>query len=257
MKAIAVKAAKEAGKLLLAHFGKPTIITAKVTKEDRDSEKKIIEIIESAYPDHSFLGEELGEKNPGSSYKWIIDPIDGTNNYIAGRESFSVSIGLEHEGEIILGVVYVPKKNELFIAEKGKGATLNGESIKVGTQTELDKAVFTLSTMPGLEKETEKYTKQILQCIPHVKYFTDKSVDPFFGGGSMALEFCYLACGRLDGLIRLKQKPWDVAAGSLIAAEAGAKMLNLKGEKCSIYEGDYIATNPVLLPMAFELLKFS
>ncbi len=261
----AIKAAKETGKLLMNHIENPAIIGSQgniklnpTTKEDREAELKVIEVIKSVYPDHGFLGEEFGEQNPTAEYKWIIDPIDGTNNYVDGRDTFSVSLGLEHQGRIILGVVYLPKRDELFVAEKGKGATLNGKPIRVGNKAELSKAVVTYSTYPGEEYKTEKLNERMIAAIPYVKYFgfkEKKDLDPVFGRGSMAAEFCYLACGRIDGLIRLKQKPWDVAAGSLIAAEAGAQMCNLQGKKCSIYEGDYVAANPALFGKLIAVIR--
>lgn len=265
MKDIAIKAAKEAGKLLMKKLGKQTIVGHQyetelclLTKEDKETELKVVKIIKTAFPDHGFLGEEFGEQNPNADYKWIIDPIDGTNNYIDGRDSFSISIGLEHNQEIILGVVYLPKREELFVAEKGKGATLNGKSLHVSDISDLSKAIVTYSTFPGHESETQILDAKVIKAIPNIKYFgykQKKDLDPMFGRGSMAAEFCYLACGRIDGLIRLKQKPWDVAAGSLIASEAGAEMLNLMGKICSVYEGDYIAGNSKLLPKILKVVR--
>jgi myo-inositol-1(or 4)-monophosphatase len=246
---VATNAAKKAGDYLMKELNEGKI--GKVLgKEDRESEKLIIKEIKKRFPEHGFLGEELGEESSKSEYKWIIDPIDGTNNYLGGRDTFSVSIALEYLGEIIIGVVYLPKRNELFSAEKGKGAKLDGKKIKVRSNSDLSKAIITLSIYPGSEKIMEGITKRIVSSVPKLKYFgfdKNQEADSTFGRGSMAAEFCYLACSRIDGLIRLKQKPWDVAAGSLIALEAGAEMRNLKGEKCSVYEGDYISANQKLL----------
>ena len=264
-KEVAIKAALEAGKLLMDNLGKQTITghqygttLCPTTKEDEDAELKVLSVIKENFPNHNFLGEELGEEDQGSEYKWIIDPIDGTNNYLDGRDSFSISIGLERRGEVILGVVYLPKREEIFVAEKGKGSTMNDQLIKAGKKEELSKAVVTYSTFPGHELETQGMDQKILNSIPNVKYFgyrEKEDLDPIFGRGSMAAEFCYLACGRIDGLIRLKQKPWDVAAGSLIAREAGAEMVNLKGRRCNVYEGDYVAANPLLLPKLLSVLE--
>jgi len=264
MKNIAIKAARQAGSLLMQQL--ENISNANIdkvlknisTKADKDSEILIKKIILSEFTDHDFLGEEFGEQNLHSPYKWIIDPLDGTNNYISGRDNFSVSIALEHNKQIILGVVYLPKRDEMFIAEKDKGATLNEEPIKISEEDTLSKAVVTYSTYPGEEIKTEVLNNKILSAIPNIKFFgfqDKKDVDEVFGRGSMAAEFCYLACGRIDGLIRLKQKPWDVAAGSLIAAEAGSKMVDLKGDECSVYEGDYIAANPELLNKFLQIIK--
>lgn len=260
----AIEAVKEAGKLLMESFGKATVTGSHYsklnpqTKEDEESELRVVGIIKAAFPEDGFLGEELGEQNSTSEYKWIIDPIDGTNNFVDGRDSFSVSIGLEHEGEIILGVVYLPKRDELFVAELEKGATMNGQPIHVSDVSDLKKAVVTYSTFPGQEGETEALDEKILAALPHIKFFgykEKKDLDSTFGRGSMAAEFCYLACGRIDGLIRLKQKPWDVAAGSLIAKEAGAVEYGPDGKRPSVYDGDYIAANKELADKLLKLLE--
>lgn len=249
----AIFAAKEAGTMLMNQLeltsGEDDLSNPSV-KQDKDSELLILKILKEKFPNHGFLGEEFGAKNPGAEYKWIIDPIDGTNNYIGGRDSFSVSIGLETNDEIVLGVVYLPKRNELFYATKDNGAFLNGKRIKVTDKKDNLGSIITYSTYPGEEKKTKVLNNKILAAFSRVKYFgfsDKKNLDPTFGRGSMAAEFCYLACGRIDGLIRLKQKPWDVAGGSIIAKEAGAAMNNLEGKECNIYEGNYLAANPKLL----------
>ena len=179
LKSVAIKAATEAGKLLMENidvlksaeiqsdaYANPT------TKIDSQSERKIVEIIKSVFPEHAFLGEELGKIESDSQYKWIIDPIDGTNNYVAKRDTFSVSIGLEHQGEIILGVIYLPKIDEIFVAEKNNGATLNGKAIHISGANDLAKAVVTYSTYPGTEKlKAADFDKKILEAIPQVKFF--------------------------------------------------------------------------------------
>jgi len=258
---VAVFAAKEAGNLLMNQLESapsPDDLSNPSVKQDKDSELLILKILQDKFPEHGFLGEEFGEKNLGSNYKWIIDPIDGTNNYTGGRDTFSVSIGLEENKEIILGVVYLPKKDELFYALKGKGAFLNENPINVGDKENELEAILTYSTYPGEEEKTAILNKRVLDNFPKVKYFgfsDKKNLDETFGRGSMAAEFCYLACGRIDGLIRLKQKPWDVAAGSIIAKEAGVEMNNLDGSSCSVYEGDYVASNPLLLKKINSIIK--
>lgn len=267
LRQIAIKAAKEAGKFLMENIDNVKsdeiqydIHANPTTKIDRASEQKIVEIIKASFPEHAFLGEELGKSVLISEYKWIIDPIDGTNNYIAKRNTFSVSIGLEYKGEIILGVIYLPKTDEMFVAEKGKGATLNNEPIHISKVDDLSKAVITYSTYPGSEDdEVGGLDKRIMNSISNVKYFGfydgTHIIDETFGKGGMAAEFCYLACGRIDGLIRLKQKPWDVAAGSLIAAEAGAIMTNLDGKECDVYKGDYVTGNAEIVKQLLGIIK--
>ncbi len=258
---IAIFAAKEAGKLLMKQINsvsRKDDLSNPSIKQDKDSELLVLSILRENFPQHGFLGEEFGEENPNANLKWIIDPIDGTNNYMGDRDSFSVSIGLENNNKMILGVVYLPKRDELFYAIKGKGAYLNKKPIKISNIKNTLEAVITYSTYPGEEKKTEVLNKKILDAFPKIKYFgffDKKNIDPTFGRGSMAAEFCYLACGRIDGLIRLKQKPWDVAAGSIIAQEAGAKMNNLQGKQCSVYEGNYIASNAYLLKVINKIIN--
>ncbi|MFT4305109.1 MAG: inositol monophosphatase family protein [Candidatus Woesearchaeota archaeon] len=257
---LGILATKEAGKLLMKQINsveRKDDLSNPSTKEDKNSELLILKILKKEFPEHGYLGEEFGEQNPNANYKWIIDPIDGTNNYIGGRDSFSISIALEKNNEIVLAIVYLPKRDELFYAIKGKGAYLNEKPIHVNNNENYSKAIITYSTYPGDEHKTENLNKKIFDKFPKVKYFgfkDKKNLDKTFGRGSMAAEFCYLACGRIDGLIRLKQKPWDVAAGSLIAKEAGAEMNHLKGNKCDIYEGDYIASNPKFLKIINEIV---
>lgn len=258
---IAIFAVKEAGKYLIEQHKSIAIktnLSNPSIKQDKDTEKLILNIIKSKFPNHDFLCEESGNQENDSKYKWIIDPIDGTNNYIDARDTYSVSIGIERNNEIILGVVYLPKKGELFYAIKGKGAYLNGLPIRVSNQENISESIIIYSTYPGFEKKTENLDKLILESFPKIKYLSyrnKKDIDPTWGRGSMAAEFCYLACGRLDGLIRLKQKPWDVAGGSIIAKEAGAQMNNLRKKSCGVYEGDYIAANPILLKKINNILK--
>lgn len=264
LKQAATKAATEVGEFLMENIDKIDSNLIKrnpdsslTTDIDKASEEKIIKILRSSFPDHAFLGEELGSRKSNSEYKWIIDPIDGTGSYIAKRDTFSISIGLEYQGEIILGVIYLPKLDELFVAEKGKGATLNNKPIRINNTNDLSKAIINYATYPGYEKETQHLDQSLVSAIPNMQRFGFKKgdrIDPIFGTGTMAAEFCYLACGRLDGLMRFKQKPWDVAAGSLIASEAGAKLVNLKGKATSVYEGDYIAGDPELVEQILKVI---
>lgn len=257
----AIFAVKETGKYLLEQFkflNQKTNLSNPSIEQDKKAEELILKILKPKFPNHNFLCEESGNQGNDSEYNWVIDPIDGTNNYIDGRDTYSISIGLERDKEIILGVVYLPKREELFYAIKGKGAYLNNKPIKVSNQGDVSKATITYSTYPGYENETINLDNKIFSVFPKIIYFSykdEKDINDTWGRGSMAAEFCYLACGRIDGLIRLKQKPWDVAGGSLIAKEAGAEMNNLKNKNCSIYEGDYITANPVLLKKMNKILK--
>lgn len=226
-------------------------------RQDKETERFILDFLHQHFPEHGCLGEEFGWENQQAEYIRIIDPIDGTNNYVEGRDTFSISLGLAYQGEIILWVVYLPKRDELFSAIKGEGAYLNGERISVGNCQSPEQAIVTYSTAPGHEHETAFLDEKVIAAFPKLKFFAftaGKQVDSTFGRGAMAAEFCYLACGRIDALMRFRQKAWDVAWGCLIAQEAGAKMNNLDENPCNVYEGDYIAANPTLLQKINKIL---
>ncbi len=205
----AMEVIKKAWDLLMSHINNTSVrkddLSNLSIREDKESELLILSLLKKEFPTHGFLWEEFGEVNSSSPYKWIIDPIDGTNNYTGGRDSFSIAIWLEHNKEVILWLVLLPKRNELFYAIKWQGAYLNGQRIQVSEENSLDKAVVTYSTYPWEEEKTQILDKKVFSAIPNVKYFwflKEDSVDETFGRWSMAAEFCYLACGRIDGVIR-------------------------------------------------------
>jgi myo-inositol-1(or 4)-monophosphatase len=206
-----------------------------VTEADHASEKAIMSVIRSAFPDHYILSEEAGELIQDSNYKWIIDPIDGTVNFAHGIPLNCVSIGIEHKGEIILAVVYNPHLNELFFAEKGKGATLNDKPIRVSNESEAIKAClvtgfpYTYINMPN--GPLEIFERFIRKGVPVRRL------------GSAAIDLCWVAAGRFDGFYEHKLEAWDSAAGYLIVEEAGGKVTDFKGEKFSVYQHRVVATN--------------
>jgi myo-inositol-1(or 4)-monophosphatase len=237
MKDLAIAAAKEAGKILMKNFGKIERVDAKGVRElvsnvDIAAESKIIKLIKDRYPDHGILCEESEEEITDSEYKWIIDPLDGTHNYIYGIRIFGVCIALEYKGEIVLGVVNMPCSSELYWAEKGKGAYLNGEPIRVSRRTMKNALVIFDSTL-----HTEKAAKI---------GFLDSLVDRIFClrmSGSTARNLTYVANGNVDLVVEYSDKPWDFAAGGLIVEEAGGKMTTLDGDKWSPYVQGYLASN--------------
>ena len=206
-----------------------------VTEADHAAEKAIIDIIRKNYPDHFILSEETGEIIQDSAYKWIIDPIDGTINFAHGIPLNCVSIGVEHNGEMIMGVVYNPHLNELFFAEKGKGATLNDKAISVSNETSVLKSnmvtgfPYTYINMPN--GPLEVFSRFIRKGIP-VRRF-----------GSAAIDLCWVACGRFDCFYEHKLEAWDSAAGSLIVKEAGGKVTYFEGKAFSIYQHRILASN--------------
>lgn len=206
-----------------------------VTEADHASEKAILSVIQNKFPDHQILAEESGKLVQDSTYKWIIDPIDGTVNFAQGIPLNCVSIGVEYEGEIILGAVYNPHLNEFFIAEKGKGATLNEKPIRVSDKTETIKSCL-VTGFPYT------YINEPNGPIEVFERFVRKGV-PVRRLGSAAIDLCWVACGRLDGFFEQKLEPWDSAAGYLIVEEAGGKVTDFSGEKYSVYQHKILATN--------------
>ena len=206
-----------------------------VTEADHASEKAIMDVIRKDFPEHQLLGEESGKLVQDSNYKWIIDPIDGTVNFAHGIPLNCVSIGIEKEGEIIMGVVYNPHINEFFFAEKRKGATLNDKPISVSNEMQVLRSClvtgfpYTYINMPN--GPLEIFDKLIRKGVPVRRI------------GSAAIDLCWVACGRFDGFYEHKLEPWDSAAGFLIVEEAGGKVTNHENEPFSIYQHKILATN--------------
>jgi myo-inositol-1(or 4)-monophosphatase len=206
-----------------------------VTEADHASEKVILQVIKQQFPDHHILSEEAGDLVQDSNYKWIIDPIDGTVNFAHGIPLNCVCIAIEHEKEIIMAAVYNPHMNELFFAEKGKGATLNDKSIHVSEQAEVIKACL-VTGFPYTYLDMPNSPLQVFER------FIRKGV-PVRRLGSAAIDFCWVACGRFDGFYEHKLEAWDSAAGYLIVEEAGGRVTDFKGNKFSPYQPHVLATN--------------
>ncbi len=206
-----------------------------VTEADHASEKAILSVIKKKFPGHHILSEEAGELIQDSNYKWLIDPIDGTVNFAHGIPLNCVSIGIEHNGEIIMAAVYNPHLNELFFAEKGGGATLNEKPIHVSKQTKTVNACL-VTGFP--------YTYINLQNGPLEIFerFIRKGI-PVRRLGSAAIDFCWVAAGRFDGFYEHKLEAWDSAAGYLIVEEAGGRVTDFEGKKFSPYQHRVLATN--------------
>jgi myo-inositol-1(or 4)-monophosphatase len=216
--AVARKAALLAGGILKANIHGPREITYKgdinlATEMDIRSERAVVETLRASFPDHDIVAEEETNIKNNSGFTWIIDPLDGTTNYAHGYPCFSVSIALEQAGEVVLGVVYDPMRDELFSAYKGQGAFLNGSAIRVSQSDRLIQSLLATG-FPYDRKVSEKnnmtYFYKLLMASQEVRR-----------DGSAALDLCYVACGRFDGFWELKLKPWDTAAGSMIVREAG------------------------------------
>jgi len=209
-----------------------------VTEVDHASEKAIIEVIKQNYPDHNILTEESGEIYQDSEYKWIIDPIDGTVNFANGIPLCCVSIGVENNGKMILGAVLNPFMNELFVAEKGKGATLNDKKIEVSKKNKVISACL-VTGFPYTYLDEPNGPLQVFER------FIRKGI-PVRRLGSAAIDLCWVACGRFDGFYEHQLQAWDSAAGFLIVKEAGGKVTQLNGESFSPYLAGIIASNGMI-----------
>ncbi len=206
-----------------------------VTEADHAAEKAIIEVIREAYPDHFILSEETGEMKTSSNYKWIIDPIDGTVNFANGIPICCVSIAVEQDGQMVQGAVFNPFMREMFFAEKGKGATLNGKPIRVSNKETVSTSClvtgfpYTYLDMPN--GPVQIFEKLIRNGIPVRRL------------GSAAIDLCWVAAGRFDGFYEHKLEAWDSAAGFLIVEEAGGRVTDFKGDQYSPYQPHILATN--------------
>jgi myo-inositol-1(or 4)-monophosphatase len=241
---VAWQAASAAGDIIRDGWRQPKNIDYKsaidlVTTVDRESERKIVDTIRSRFPDHSILAEE--ETNIAGAqpdWRWLIDPLDGTTNFAHGYPQFSVSIALEHQQQVIIGLVYDPIRNECFRAAKGQGATLNGTPIATSTTDDLDKALLATGFPYDHRENTDFY-------LGYFQAFMKRS-QGIRRGGSAALDLSYVACGRLDGFWEMKLKPWDTAAGALIVAEASGKLSDFSGQPFSIWGSETLAANSKL-----------
>jgi myo-inositol-1(or 4)-monophosphatase len=240
---LAVAAAKEAGRIQMLYLGYSHPVEYKgefnpVTEVDRLCEQAVIKMISDAFPKHNILAEESPFEEKGSPWKWIIDPLDGTINYFHGFPCFCASIGLEVEGEVKLGVVYVPTLNELFHAEKGKGAFLNGEQIVVSRIDRLNRSLLGTGFPYDVHKHADFYLRYFRQFL--TKSFAVRRP------GSAAIDLSYLAAGRFDGFWEFKLHAWDVAAASLMVTEAGGKVTDFQGRPFNIYSGETLASNGLI-----------
>jgi Archaeal fructose-1,6-bisphosphatase and related enzymes of inositol monophosphatase family len=241
IKQILFEAIHESAKVIKEYFDKPFTVSNKegvnnlVTEVDKKSEEIIINIIKKNFPEHFILSEESGEIVQNSNYKWIVDPIDGTVNYAHRIPICSISIAVEKDGKMILGAVYNPFTDELFFAEKGKGATLNEKSIHVSEQTQVIKSCL-VTGFPYVYLDKPNGPLQVFEKLIR------KGV-PVRRLGSAALDLCWTACGRFDGFYEHQLQAWDSAAGFLIVEEAGGKVTDLSGEYYNPYQHGIVATN--------------
>jgi myo-inositol-1(or 4)-monophosphatase len=235
----AIEIAREAGGLLLQHFRQPLEISYKrrsdlVTEADRKSEALIVERLRSHFPDHAIVAEEGGGQKTGSDYCWYVDPLDGTTNFAHGFPVFCVSLGLAYRGEVVAGVVYDPTREELFTAERGAGAYLNSQRLRVSNTGDLAECLLATG-FPAFATNHElnvEFYFRFTQLTHGIRR-----------AGSAALDLCCVAAGRFDGFWELKLNPWDKAAGTLLVSEAGGLVSSISGQPFNLLADDIFASN--------------
>jgi len=251
---IAIEAARAAGSVIIRAMKRMDMVqvTEKgpndfVTDTDKQAEERIISTIKKAYPTHSIVAEESGETD-GDDYQWIIDPIDGTRNFIHGFPHFAVSIAVMHKNRLEYAVIYDPCRQELFTAARGKGAQLNDRKIRVSSCKQLEQGLFGTGFAYRHTNKENMIPIKILQAII-------PTTGDIRRAGAATLDLAYVACGRLDGFWEMGLKIWDLAAGVLLIKEAGGLICDPHGGENYLKTGDIVATNPALMRHFLKTIK--
>lgn len=253
---IAVKAARRAATIINRASTQLDLLTVQskspndfVTEVDQAAEAAIIEVLREAYPEHGILAEESGESSQGgdSEYQWIIDPLDGTTNFIHGFPQYAISIALAKSGVIEQAVVYDPTRNELFTATKGSGAFLNDRRIRVSRRTRLSEGLIGTGFPYRQFDNIDAY-------LAMFREITQKSAG-VRRPGAAALDLAYVACGRLDGFWEMGLAPWDMAAGALMIQEAGGLVSDMAGEGAWLETGNVVAGTPKVFGQLLPIIQ--
>jgi myo-inositol-1(or 4)-monophosphatase len=251
---IAVRAARKAGSVInrATLDGAGFEVRAKqqndfVTRVDHAAEEAILEIVRTSYPDHAVLAEESGAAAGAAEYQWIIDPLDGTTNFIHGFPQYCVSIAIRHRDVLAHGVIYDPNRNELFTASKGRGAYLNDRRIRVSKCLRLGDALIGTGFPFREGARIDLYTNQLKNLM--------QKTAGVRRAGAAALDLAYVACGRLDAFWELGLSPWDMAAGALLIQEAGGLVGDLNGESGFLESGEVACATPKIFPTLLEALR--
>jgi myo-inositol-1(or 4)-monophosphatase len=257
---LAIAAARDAGAILRERLTQPRDVQFKgtvdlVTDADRAAEALIAQRIRDAFPDHRLIGEEGARGAEGSDaprtaageipFGWLVDPLDGTTNFSHGYPHFAVSIALERAGQVVLGAIYDPMRDELFVAERGGGATLNGMPLCVTSEDQLIRTLLATGFPYDLDRRVE--SDALWDAF-------NNQVQGVRRDGSAALNLAYVAAGRLDGFWERPLQPWDLAAGSLLVEEAGGRVTGYDGERVSPYDREIVASNGPLHPTMLEIV---
>ena len=235
----AEEAARRAGHVLRAWSSKFTVREKSrsnlVTEADEAAQAAIFDFIHGRYPHHGFFGEEgLSVERPDSPYRWVIDPLDGTTNYVHGFPYYAVSIGLEFQGEVIVGAIFDPLHDEMFLASKGEGATLNRRPLRCSQIDDLSQALI-IASLPVALSQHDAPVQRFLKVLP-IAQAVQRT-------GSAALNLANIAAGRVDGFWSTNLKPWDMAAGILLVQEAGGRISQINGAPFVLDEPNVLATN--------------
>jgi myo-inositol-1(or 4)-monophosphatase len=250
----AIETVRDAGQILLENFGRKINVSKKgdinlVTEADLASEELIIERIKSYYPKHSILAEEAGNAvviGGENKWKWVIDPLDGTTNFAHGYPCFCVTMALEHDAEIVIGVTFDPTRDEMFAAERGRGATLNGKPIRVSETEDLSEALI-VTGFPYDFKRRADFARHLTEFLLQSRGVRRD--------GSAAIDMAYVACGRFDGFWEEGLNPWDMAAGLLLIEEAGGQVTGYDNSRFSIYRPPIAASNGLIHAQMLNVLK--
>lgn len=253
MLSIAVKAARRAGSLINRATQDVDLLTVErkgvsdyVSEVDRMAEQAIVEILLEAYPDHAILAEEGGAQGH-SDYLWVIDPLDGTTNFLHGFPQFAVSIGLQVKGVLSLAVVYDPTRNELFTATRGRGAHLNDRRLRVSKQTRLQESLIGTGFPYRDFSYLDDYLKMFRELLPKTAGLRRP--------GCASLDLAYVAAGRYDGFWEAGLKPWDMAAGVLLIQEAGGLVTDFDGGENYMATGNVVGGNPKVFAQLLQVIQ--
>ncbi len=252
--ATCVAAARAGGRVLMDYWGKGRSYSVQekgrrdyVTVVDRESEQAILRLVSERFPDHAIHAEESAPREGSAGYRWYVDPLDGTTNFIHGYPLFSVSIGVADAQGMRAGAVYDPVRNEMFTAARGQGAFMNGTPIRVSGATKLEQALL----VTGIPFRSIDRMEEFLQSLRGFM----KGASGIRRDGSAALDLAYVACGRYEGFWEMALSSWDVAAGSLIVQEAGGVVTDFLGRGSFMDSGDIVAANPAIHPAMARIVR--
>ncbi|MGU9957828.1 MAG: inositol monophosphatase family protein [Arenicellales bacterium WSBS_2016_MAG_OTU3] len=254
---IAIKAARRGGNVIVRHLDQLDRLTIEskgrgdfVSEVDRMAEREIIDVLKTAYPDFGILAEESGHtegKGEDAEFQWIIDPLDGTTNFLHGNPQFAVSIALAKGAVLHHGVVFDPLRNEIFTATRGQGAKLDDRRIRVSQTRKLDASLIATDLPPKALDNLDNWVK-VLKALMLKSSNIRRT-------GAAALDLAHVACGRLDGFWESSLSPWDIAAGALLIQEAGGLITDFKGNQGFMQSGNVVAGNKALFTEFLEIVR--